>query len=36
MINELMSLSRMSSKFPEFDIAGKRMFLDKVSGFHYN
>jgi hypothetical protein len=30
MVNDLMALSRMASKFPDFDIAGKRMYLDKV------
>eukprot|EP00197_Chlamydomonas_leiostraca_P002988 CAMPEP_0202867382 /NCGR_PEP_ID=MMETSP1391-20130828/9315_1 /ASSEMBLY_ACC=CAM_ASM_000867 /TAXON_ID=1034604 /ORGANISM="Chlamydomonas leiostraca, Strain SAG 11-49" /LENGTH=283 /DNA_ID=CAMNT_0049547425 /DNA_START=91 /DNA_END=942 /DNA_ORIENTATION=+ len=30
MVNELMGLSRMASKFPDFDIAGKRMFLEKM------
>jgi hypothetical protein len=30
MVNDLMALSQMASKFPDFDTAGKRMYLDKV------
>lgn len=30
MINELMGLSRMASKFPDFDVTGKRLFLENV------
>lgn len=30
MVSDLMALSRMASKFPDFDIAGKRMYLEKV------
>ncbi|GLC69151.1 hypothetical protein PLESTF_000795500 [Pleodorina starrii] len=30
MVNENMQLSQMASKFPDFDLAGKRMYLDKM------
>lgn len=30
MVDDLMSLSRMSSKFPDFDTTGKRMYIDRV------
>mmetsp|Transcript_36887 Transcript_36887/g.82035 ORF Transcript_36887/g.82035 Transcript_36887/m.82035 type:complete len:274 (+) Transcript_36887:119-940(+) len=29
-VSELMGLSRMASKFPDFDLEGKKMFLDKM------
>ncbi len=29
-VNEMQMLSMMARKFPDFDVAGKRMFLDKV------
>jgi hypothetical protein len=33
-MTELRQLSMMAARFPDFDLAGKEMFLDKVGCCH--
>ncbi|KAJ9513663.1 hypothetical protein QJQ45_015423 [Haematococcus lacustris] len=34
LVDEMMLLTRMSTKFPDFDLAGKRMYVDKMTEAH--
>ena len=35
-VKEVMGLSQMSTRFPDFDLSGKQMYLDKVGGWKNN